>query len=127
MTAPFMRALIVGTAVSLLACSRPDDQRTDTIDRETVEQARAAWPDGVAMRIDSGNAAYRSRDYEAAAALYRRAAELGPDIPAAWFGIYMVEHARGNLAAADSALARARQLAPGASLIAPPRDTTSPH
>ena len=99
------------------ACGRPDDQRTDSLDPREVEQARANWPAGVAAQVDSGNAAYRAGVYAEALRHFEQATRLGPDIPAAWFGVYMVRHAQGDLAAADSALRRAQSLAPGATLL----------
>jgi hypothetical protein len=48
-------------------------------------------------------------------------------VTAGWFGIYMAEHARGNIAAADSAMQRARMLSPEASLIGGPDDTLPLH
>jgi len=111
------RALLI--VLPLLLGCRPDDQRTDTVEFDAVRQARAEWPLGVAAQVDSGNAAYRAGDLAAASTHFRRASELGPDVPAAWFGLYMAEHARGNIARADSALRRAQDLAPGASLLRP--------
>lgn len=70
-------------------------------------QARSQLPEGVPALLDSGNAAYRSGDYERAESYYRRIVDRHPDLPAAWFGVYMVERAMGNQAAADSALSRA--------------------
>jgi tetratricopeptide (TPR) repeat protein len=128
-----MRTMVVLAlvgAITLGACRRddPGDQRTETVTPETMEQARAAWPEGLGAVIDSANAAYSAGDYETASALYRRGTELGPDVTAGWFGIYMAEHARGNIEAADSAMQRARALSPDASLIrAAPGDTGSPH
>jgi tetratricopeptide (TPR) repeat protein len=103
-----------------------DDQRTDTVTPRTMEQARAGWPDGLAELIDSANAAYSAADYDEANLLYRRAAELAPNVTAGWFGIYMAEHARGNIAAADSAMMRARALTPEASLLHGAPDDTLP-
>jgi tetratricopeptide (TPR) repeat protein len=124
-----MIALVLVAAGSLAACRQDGprgDQRTDTVTPQTMEQARANWPAGLAEVIDSANAAYSAGDYEAAVALYRRASEMAPDVTATWFGIYMAEHARGNIAAADSAMARAQSLAPGASLIHVSPDDTMP-
>jgi tetratricopeptide (TPR) repeat protein len=127
-----MRLMAVAlAAVVVLAGCRQDrdagDQRTDTVTPQTMEQARANWPDGLAEVIDSANAAYSSGDYEEASRLYRRGTQLAPDVTASWFGIYMAEHARGNIAAADSAMQRAQSLAPGASLIhVAPGDTRLP-
>jgi Flp pilus assembly protein TadD len=127
-----MRFTITRVAMTLLVmgglpgCRRDaaDDQQTGTITPEAVAQARADWPAGVEAQIDSGNTAYSAQNFERASLHYRRAAELGPEVSAAWFGIYMAEHARGNIAAADSAMERTRRLAPGASLLhAPPADS----
>jgi tetratricopeptide (TPR) repeat protein len=109
----------LAAAVILGGCRRdlPDDQRTDTVTPRTMEQARAGWPEGLAELIDGANAAYSHGDYDEANQLYRQAAALAPNVTAGWFGIYMAEHARGNIEAADSAIARAQALAPEASLI----------
>jgi hypothetical protein len=127
---PHTRAVAVTPLVIavLVGCRRDagDDQRTDTITPEAMAQARANWPAGVAVHVDSGNAAYSAQDYESASRHYRRATELGPEVTAAWFGIYMTEHARGNIAAADSAMQRTRELAPGATLLHAPRADTTP-
>lgn len=122
-----MAAGLVITA-ALAGCRQdPGDQRTETVTPQTMEQARANWPAGLSEVIDSANAAYSAGDYEGAAALYRRGSQMAPDVTATWFGIYMAEHARGNIAAADSAMQRAQSLAPGASLIhTGPGDTTLP-
>lgn len=117
-------------AATLAACGRgqpADDQRTGDMTADAVQQARANWSAELSALVDSGNAAYSVQDYEAASSLYRRAAALEPDVTAAWFGIYMAEHARGNIAAADSAMARAQQLSPEASIIhGTPDDTIRP-
>jgi hypothetical protein len=123
-----MMALALVT-VALGACrddGPPGDQRTDTVTPQTMEQARANWPAGLSEVIDSANAAYSAGDYDEAVRLYRSGSELAPDVTATWFGIYMAEHARGNVAAADSAMARAQSLAPGASLIHGGPDDTLP-
>jgi cation diffusion facilitator CzcD-associated flavoprotein CzcO len=122
-------SLVLVAVLALAACrqDRADDQRTDTVTPETMEQARANWPAGLSEIIDSANAAYSARDYDRAATLYRQGADMAPNVTATWFGIYMTEHARGNIAAADSAMARAQALAPGASLIhGAPGDTALP-
>jgi tetratricopeptide (TPR) repeat protein len=125
------RVKAAALAVALLsACGPaqpPGDQRTGDMTADGIQQARANWSAELSALIDSGNAAYSAQDYESAASLYRRAAALEPDVTAAWFGIYMAEHARGNILAADSAMARAQQLSPEASIIhATPADTGPP-
>jgi Flp pilus assembly protein TadD len=100
----------------------PDDQPTGSIDSTAWQKARAL-PAGVAAALDSGNVAFRAGEFEAARAQYLRATELGPEVSAAWFGLSMSERRIGNAAAADSAMERVRQLAPGASLLHPGNDT----
>lgn len=75
---------------------------------------RQAWPEGVAAAVDSGNAAFRAGDYGAARRHYAEATRAGPGVAAAWFGLYMAESALGNAAAAESALARAGDMASAA-------------
>lgn len=118
---------IVGRAVRALAAvwlfascngAEPEAARTGR-----VELAPEPTP-GVTSALDSGNAAYRSRDYVGALRHYRAAAELGPDVAATWFGVYMAQLALGDTAAADSAMRRARALAPGLAESHPePRDS----
>ncbi len=56
-----------------------------------------------AARLDSGNVAFRRRQYDEALRYYRAAANDVPSHPAPWYGIYMVAQATGNRALADSA------------------------
>ena len=105
-------------AAALSACGpRGEDQETGSISREDIEEARRELDPAVAAALDSGNAAYRARDYEAAREHYAKATRAGEDVAATWFGLYMAELALGNAEAADAAMARAQELAPGASLI----------
>jgi len=55
--------------------------------------------------LDSGNAAYRRKDYAAALVAFEKSQKLAPDDAAPWFGIYMVAQARKDNRAADAALA----------------------
>lgn len=104
---------------SLASCRAPADQTTESIDVQAGVRARESYPPAVVAQIDSGNAAYSAGNFEEALRHYRTAAEAGPEIPATWFGIYMAQHALGNLAGADSALERVKSIAPGASLLGP--------
>lgn len=67
-------------------------------------------PRAVTVHLDSGNAAYRAGDYQAARRQYRAAVEVDSTAAAAWFGVYMAERALGDDRAADSALRRAGDL-----------------
>jgi Flp pilus assembly protein TadD len=110
-------AIAAGCGRDAAEHQRMDPKRTEPITRDEIAQARATWPADVAEQVDSGNAAYSAQDYERASRHYRRAVELGPEISAAWFGVYIAEHARGNLAAADSAMRQARELSDGSELL----------
>ncbi len=122
------RAIVVAGIVAsliLTACDPGDDQETGSISREEVQHSRDSLDPAVTAALDSGNVAYREEDYEAALRHYRRAAELGEEVAAAWFGIYMANLALGNADDAQEAMDRAQSLAPGASLMHPD-DTTTP-
>jgi hypothetical protein len=123
MTGAGIRRAVIATGipfvVSVTSCL-PDDQTTSTVDTQAV--AERLGP-GLMARLDSANEAFSADDYETATRLYRSIADEAPDESVGWFGIFMAEQARGNLAAADSALERARKAAPGASLLRP--DTSS--
>jgi cytochrome c-type biogenesis protein CcmH/NrfG len=102
-------------AVVVVAACLPDDQRTDSI--EPGVSGRAELSPETLAQIDSGNAAFRRDDFETAIARFREVTESAPDDPTGWFGLYMAYSETGDAAAADSALARAQELAPGASLL----------
>ncbi len=107
----------------LVACAPSDDQETGSIRGDDVRQTREELPADLVAALDSGNAAYGRADFQDAVDRYNEAIEIDDDVAAGWFGLYMAQSALGNPEAADSALARARDLAPGASLIHPERDT----
>lgn len=117
------RIALFALILAFAACSPPDDQETGSIRGDDVRQARENLPPEIVAALDSGNAAYSRGDYQAALDDYREAVDHDDDVAAAWFGLYMAHQALGNTEAADSALVRARDLAPGASLIHPGRDT----
>ncbi len=78
--------------------------------------APAAGPQvelGAAARLDSGNAAYRAKDFKGALAHYRASADRAPSLAAAWFGLYMAQSALGDKAGADSSMRKVQELAPG--------------
>lgn len=121
-----LRSACIGlsAALVLLACEPPEDQATGSIDRESVLQRRADMDPAIVESLDAGNAAYRDGDYESAREHYQEVVDRDDGNAAGWFGLYMAHLALGDEAAADSAMARARGLAPGASLIHPERDST---
>ena len=110
--------LAAGVAFALAGCSPSNDQETGSVSRDDVIQARQSLDPAVLEALDAGNEAYRAGNYQAALDHYRDA-NRDDKVAAAWFGIYMAQLALGNEEAADSAMARAQSLAPGASLIHP--------
>jgi len=108
------------TAVLVLAAAlscRPDDQRTDTLDAQQGMMAREDMPPAAVAQLDSGTAAFRVDDHEAALRHYTRVTEIAPDIGAGWFGVYMAAEALGDVDGAAAALERARGVVPGATLL----------
>lgn len=98
--------------LGLAACGGQEEQDGMQFQGEEVEAARQGWSPPLAALVDSGNAAYRSGRFAEAARLFRRGTVEHPHQGATWFGLYMAEHALGNVSAADSALARAEALTP---------------
>jgi tetratricopeptide (TPR) repeat protein len=114
------RGLLLTALIAVVApACRPEDQETGSLTADEVQEARAGLDPALVAALDSGNAAYRAWNYTAALERYRAALELDDEVAAAWFGVSMAQLALGNGAAADSAMARARALAPGATLIHP--------
>lgn len=112
-------SLGIATLLLLTACQGGDDQETGSISRDEVLQSRESLDPDMVTALDEGNAAYRDEDYEGALQHYETAAGIDEDVAAVWFGIYMANVALGNTEAADSAMERARTLAPEAGLIHP--------
>lgn len=119
MNAQARAALLIAAMAGACGGEAPQDQETGTITPESFEEARARMPAAAMAQLDSGNAAYRAEDFQAAATHYRMATQAAPDAPAAWFGVYMAERALGNTAAADDAMRKAQALAGDAALVHP--------
>jgi tetratricopeptide (TPR) repeat protein len=117
---------VAAASVALAACDRPDDQRTDTMTDRDVLAARQQLDPVVTAALDSGNIAYRERDYQRALDHYHQAVAVDNEAAAGWFGIYMAQLALGNPDAAEAAMEQARRYAPGASLIQPDPDLGVP-
>ncbi len=103
-------------AVVLLAgaCSKPAPAPAATSEAPAASAEAAPRVElGASAQIDSGNTAYKTKDYKGALAHYRAATERQPSLAAAWFGAYMAESALGNTAAADSAMKKVQAIAPG--------------
>jgi Flp pilus assembly protein TadD len=104
-----IRLSLLALLVLAGACGNEEAQRF-TLNAAGEDQSRLAAE--VQGPIDNGNAAFRARDYEAALAYYRQAAELAPEEATAWFGISMAAEALGDQALADTARAQINRLAP---------------
>jgi hypothetical protein len=116
----FMTAALIG-AVLLSGCREQQgtDQETGSITPADIQQTRAGWPDGLAAAIDSGNARFSDDDFAAALRHYEEATRIAPDVTAGWFGIFMTQTALGDTTAANAAMQRVREIAPGATLVHP--------
>lgn len=110
-------AAALALVVALPACEPPDDdQRTGTITRDEARDAREGLPAELTAVLDSGNAAYRREDYEAAREHFQRLVRRDSTVAAGWFGIYMTEKALGNQEAAEAALEEAARHSESSSL-----------
>lgn len=74
---------------------------------QSGSQAASSLPPDIQATLDSGNAAYRTGDYQTALEQYESITADHPDVRAAWFGAFMAHRAMGNATAADSAMRRA--------------------
>lgn len=70
-----------------------------------------------AAQLDSGNVAFRLKQYPQALAFYEHAVVSVPNHPAPWYGIYMVAMAQGKQPLADSALAMVSARSGGGELL----------
>lgn len=107
--------MAVVAVLALAGCGNDEEGQRVPLGDEPAqsEDGRAAWPDGLAEQVDSANLEYSTQDYAASAARYRALTEEYPDIGTLWFGLYMAENAQGNTEAAEAALEKAEELAPG--------------
>ena len=110
-------ALVAMLMLGITVSCRPDDQRTADFDVTGGTQARENMPPEAVVQLDSGSAAFRAGDYEAALDHYTRFTDMAPDFGAGWFGVYMAQKELGNEEAAEAALERAQSVVPGATLL----------
>ena len=108
------------TLAMLGGCNRADDEPRLPLGHPPVASDGTAGT-GVApitgeakAALDSGNAAYKAKDYTAALAYYREAAGLVPTEEAPLFGMLMVASATKNVRLADSVTALMRAMNPQA-------------
>lgn len=97
-------ALLVGAS----ACKSKEEPKTPlgTMGQQQPQEnpARAAMSEEARAALDSGNARFREKKYDAALASYRKAADAAPTSPAPWYGVYMAAQALGDQKLADSAM-----------------------
>jgi tetratricopeptide (TPR) repeat protein len=124
-TSRFLVTLLALTAVAASTACRPKEQKTDTITARQATQGQETLPPAVRAQLDSANEAFRAGDHRTALEHYTKAKDLKSGVAAAWFGIYMAQHALGNEDSAKAALAEAQKISPGATLIQPTATDTS--
>jgi cytochrome c-type biogenesis protein CcmH/NrfG len=126
-------ATLVGTALlsmaALAACEGEGVGERIPLDRMGgAEEVAEALPAELQLQLDSGNAAYRAREYDRAVVHFSEVAARAPGLAAGWYGIGMAQMALGNAEAADSAMMRVHQLAPEIPLRHPATDAPpNPH
>ncbi len=103
--------------LAVAGCGRPRDQETGSLDAVAARQKLEEMPAELRAQLDSGSAAFRAQDMDAALEHYTAATRIDESVAAAWFGVYMVEKAKGNTQEALAALERVQKLAPGATLV----------
>lgn len=86
--------------------------------------APAGPPPGMTMKsaalLDSGNVAFRLKQFAVAQAYYEKAAAEVPDQAAPWYGVYMVAQATKNQKLADSAMKMVSTKSGGGDLMGSP-------
>jgi tetratricopeptide (TPR) repeat protein len=111
-------AALAAAAALLVACSGGPEDTAEKVPLTPPEQSTALkGPEHI--QLDSGNVAYRAKQYEQALRYYKSAAQLKPDFSAAWFGVYMAEDKLGNKEGAAEAMERAKTLGAAAALHHP--------
>lgn len=112
---PFFLVLL-----AVLACGRSNGTQQDSLAAIlppghvpiTTPSGGTMLPAVTRALLDSGNTAFRVKDFQGALAYYHKAALSAPEHAAPWFGTYMVGKAINDTALADSALRMVRARAP---------------
>ncbi len=116
------RLLVIGGALAAMACDKQTAEKgADSAvaalppGHVPIDQPAGAGPALTAAGqayVDSGNTAFRVKDFKGALAYYQKATESDPTHAAPWFGAYMVGQAMSDKSLADSALAEVKKRAP---------------
>lgn len=108
------RAVLLLTALAVAGCGRKEQPGTPATTAGTGTMTETPRVElGTSAQLDSGNTAFRAKDYQGALAHYRKATEREPALAAGWFGLYMAQSALGDKAGADSSMRKVQALAPG--------------
>ena len=123
--------LLVLVAALATACGGGGEPDRIPLGGGTVDAAVEPLPTELQARLDSGNLAFRERDYARALEHFEEVVRREPDLAAGWYGIGMTQAALGNTAAADSAMAAVHLRAPNLPLehpatAAPPNPHPAP-
>jgi tetratricopeptide (TPR) repeat protein len=109
---PTMAAALL-TAFLLAGCGGDQGDRVPLGGSGSVEPMQVEdLPPHIQAQLDSGNAAFRARDYDSALTHFTQVSELAPGLAAGWYGIGMTHSAMGNQEEANVAMMRAHRLAP---------------
>jgi hypothetical protein len=114
--------LFVGAMLTVAGCQQkaapkvPLGQAVDTAaalpsGHPDVTSAAGLTPAARAA-LDSGNVAFKAKNFPEALRQYRVAADAAPRHAAPWFGVYMVAKATGNAALGDSAMKEVQKRTP---------------
>jgi hypothetical protein len=101
------------TAMLLIGCGGDQGDRVPLGGPGSVEPMQVEdLPPQIQAQLDSGNAAFRARDYDGALSHFTQVSELAPGLAAGWYGIGMTHSAMGNQEEANAAMMQAHRLAP---------------
>jgi tetratricopeptide (TPR) repeat protein len=103
--------LAAASVVLATACESEDFGERTTLSSR-VGSATEALPPALQLQLDSGNVAFRDREYEEALRHFGAAIRMDPQLAAGWYGLGMTHGAMGDTAAADSAMLQVHVLAP---------------
>ena len=125
-------AILVATLISLCcsgACAKAKDTRavaSDSTMAHALPQGHpslapvADLPEAAGQMLDSGNMAFRAKQFDVAQRYYTKAAQLAPKHGAPWFGIFMVGEATQNKVLKDSAMAEVQKRTGGVGMPSHP-------
>jgi Flp pilus assembly protein TadD len=103
--------VVLIATMSLAACSPRAEPAAATADTASAPSVDDRLSPAARASLDSGNGAFRARDYSQALRLYRAAARWAPTDGTPLYGIYMVAAKLGDSVLADSAQRMIRRLA----------------